>query len=115
MSEKNSHMNPLESRKQLLLAESELNRAQMVEDLTALKSDVNALVDHVKSFKSIASSAAVLVSGLADFQREKPANGDGKSHWLRRLIKGAGLISKLWLAFRPKVRDRKERVGTDSD
>jgi hypothetical protein len=115
MSEKNSHVNPLESRKRLLLAESELNRAQLVEDLGALKSDVNALVDHVKSFKSIASSAAVLVSGLAAFQREKPANGDGKSHWPRRLIKGAGLIFKLWRAFRPKRRDPKEAVGRGSE
>ena len=115
MSEKNSRLSPLESRKRLLLVESELNRVQMLADLGAIRSDVNALVDHVKSFNTIASSAAVLVSGLADFRREKPANGDGKSHWLRRLIKGAGLISRLWLAFRPKGGDRKQGVGRDSD
>ena len=33
MSGKNPRMNPLESRKQLLIAESELNRAQLVQEL----------------------------------------------------------------------------------
>ena len=117
MPEKNSRLNPLESRKRLLLAESELNRVQLAEDLHALRSDVNAVVDRVKSFNSIASSAAGLVSGLASFRRAKTANGDGKSHWPRRLIKGAGLIFRLWLAFRSKGRDRKEEegVGRDAD
>jgi hypothetical protein len=100
MFEKNSRLNPLESRKQLLLAESELNRARMMEDAAALKSDVHGLADRVKSFDSIASTAATLVSGLAGFRREKTANGDGKSHWLRRVIKGASLVSTLWRAFR---------------
>jgi hypothetical protein len=113
MSEKNSRLSPLESRKRLLLAESELNRAQLVEDLGALRSEVDELVDRVKSFNSIVSSAATLVSGLAAFRREKSTDGDGKSHWLRKLIKGAGLISRIWLAFRPKGRDRKEGVRKD--
>jgi hypothetical protein len=115
MPEKNPRLNPLESRKRLLIAESELNRAQMVQDVSALKSDVHALVDHVTSFGSIASTVAGLVSGVAAFRGEIPANGDGKSHWLRRLIKGAGLVSTLWRAFRPKHRDQKEGVGKDQD
>jgi hypothetical protein len=102
MPEKNSRLSPLESRKRLLLAESELNRAQMVQDLGALKSDVSALVDRVKSLDSIASTAGVLISGLAAFRGGKPENGDGKSHWLRRIIKGASLVSTIWRAFRPK-------------
>ena len=104
MSGKSPRLSPLESQKRLLIAESELNRAQMVQDLNALKSDVNALVDRVKSFGSIGSSVATLVSGLAAFQLGKPANGDGKSHWLRRIMRGAGLVSTLWRAFRPKHR-----------
>jgi hypothetical protein len=38
-------MNPLESRKQLLIAESELNRAQLVVDLAALTDGVRTLAD----------------------------------------------------------------------
>jgi hypothetical protein len=109
MFEKNSRLSPRESRKRLLIAESELNRARMMEDAATLKSEVHGLVDRVKSFDSIASIAATLVSGLAGFQREKTANGDGKSHWLRRVIKGAGLVSSLWRAFRSRGgREREE-------
>ncbi len=99
-------MNPLESRKQLLLAESELNRAQLVGDMVALRADVRTLTDRAKSFGSIASSAAVLVAGLAAFQRGKPADAGGKRSWLQIILKGAGLISTLWLAFRSQSRDR---------
>jgi hypothetical protein len=106
MFEKNPRLNPIESRKQLLLAESELNRAQMMERIAALSADVRAIGNRAQSFDSIASSAAVLVSGLSAFRRGKPADTDAKPSWLRNILKGAGLLSNLWLAFRPKGRDR---------
>ena len=99
-------MNPLESRKQLLIAESELNRAQLAGDLAALTAGVRTLTDRAKSLGSIASSAAVLLAGLAAFRRGKLADADGKPSWRRTLLKSAGLISTLWLAFRPRGRDR---------
>jgi hypothetical protein len=106
MFEKNSHLNPLESRKQLLLAESEVNRAQMLADISALSAEVRALNDRATSFGSMASSAAVLVSGLAAFRRGKPPDADAKPSWLRTVLKGAGLVSNLWLALRLKGRNR---------
>jgi hypothetical protein len=59
-------MNPLESRKQLLIAESELNRAQLVQEWQAVADGV---------------------------------------HWLQTLLKGAGLLSTVWQAFRSPGRD----------
>lgn len=106
MFEKKPHLNPLQSRKQMLLAESELNRAQMMEDVAALSAQVRALTDRARSFDAIASSAAVLVSGLSAFQRGKTADGQAKPSWWKTILKGAGLVSNLWLAFRPKERDR---------
>jgi non-ribosomal peptide synthetase component F len=102
MFEKNPRMNSLESRKQLLIAESELNRAQLAGDMAALMADVRMLTDRAKSFSSIASSAAVLVAGLAAFRRGKPVDADAKPSRLQTILKGAGLISTLWLAFRPR-------------
>jgi hypothetical protein len=99
---KNPRMNSLESRKQILIAESELNRAQLVGDMAALTADVRTLTDRAKSFGSIASSAAVLVAGLAAFRRGKPVDADAKPSRLQTILKGAGLISTLWLAFRPR-------------
>lgn len=106
---KNPRMNPLESRKQLLIAESELNRAQLVGDLAALTADLRTLTDRAKSFRAIASSAAVLVAGLAAFRRGKPVDADAKPSWLQTILKGAGLISTLWLAFRSRGRDQKDK------
>jgi len=106
MSGKNPRLKPLQSRKQLLLAESELNRAQMMQDMAALTAEVHALGNRAKSFGSIASSAVVLATGLAAFRRGKVADLDAKPSWVRTVLKGAGLVSNLWLAFRPKGRNR---------
>lgn len=101
---KNPQLSPLESRKQLLLAESELNRAQLVVDMAALSADVCALTDRAKSLGSIASSAAMLVSGLAAFRRSKPVDADAKPSWFKRILRGVGVVSSLWLAFRASGR-----------
>lgn len=95
-------MKSLASRKQLLIAESELNRAQLAGDLAALKTGVCALAGRAKSLGSIASSAMMLVAGLAAFRRGKTVAADAKPSWLQTILKSAGLISTLWLAFRSR-------------
>ena len=106
---KKSRVTPLELRKQLLIAESELNRAQLAGDMTALTEGVRMLTDRAKSFGSIASSAAVLMAGLASFRRGKPADAGAKPSWLQTILKGAGMVSTLWLAFRSQGRDQKDK------
>jgi len=91
-----------------LLAESELNRAQLIGDMTALTAEVRALAGRAKSIGIIASSAAALLAGLAALRRKKAAPADEKPSWLQTIFKGAGLVSSLWLAFRPRPRDRDE-------
>jgi hypothetical protein len=102
-------MNPLQSRKQLLLAESELNRAQLAGDIAALKADVCALTGRARSIGLIASSAAALLAALSAFRRGKPAPDGAKTSWLPTLLKGAGLISTLWMAWRPGERAQKNK------
>jgi hypothetical protein len=102
-------MNSLDSRKQLLIAESELNRAQLAGDMAALTAGVRTITDRAKSFGSIASSAAVLVAGLAAFRRSKPVGAAAKPSWIQTILKGAGLISTLWLACRSPGRGQKDR------
>jgi hypothetical protein len=92
-------MNPLESRKRLLIAESEINRTQLVGDMAALREDVHALTGRAKSLGSIAASAAALVAGLVAFRRSKPAEAAVKPSWLQTILKGAGLVSNLWRAL----------------
>ena len=106
---KKPRLNPLESRKQLLIAESELNRAQLVQEWDAMTAGIRTFTARVKTYGSIASSAAVLVAGLAAFRRGKPVDADAKPSWLQTILKGAGLISTLWLAFRSQGRDQKNK------
>ena len=99
---KEPRLNPLESRKRLLVAESELNRAQLAREWDAMTVGVRTLTGRVKSFGSIVSAVALLVAGLAAFRRGKRVDADVNRSWLQTILKGAGMVSTLWLAFRPK-------------
>ena len=98
-------MNALQSRKQLLISESEFNRAELVKDLAALTTDLGGLTERARSFGALASFAAVLVTGLVAFQRVRTGSAGAKSGWRQTIAKGAGLVSTLWLAFRAPPRN----------
>lgn len=102
-------MSRLESRKQLLIAESELNREQLIEDMIVLTAGVRTLTERAKSFGSLASSAALLVAGVAAFRQAKSAPAAAKPSWLRKILKGAGMVSTIWLASRSGGRDQKDK------
>jgi hypothetical protein len=97
-------VNPLESRKRLLIAESELNRTQLVQEWLALTAGVRTLTGHVKSFGSIASAAALLLAGFAAYRRGKRTEADVKPSWLQTALKGAQAAASIWLAFRARSR-----------
>ena len=90
-------MSPLASRKQLLIAESELNRAHLVRDLQSMDHDIHALAQQVKTAGSIASMAITLLSWL---QFSKTAPAAQKTSWLQTLLKGAEVAASLWSEFR---------------
>ncbi|MEI7728777.1 MAG: hypothetical protein WCO56_04365 [Verrucomicrobiota bacterium] len=97
-------MNPLAPRKQLLLAESELNRAQLVIDMAEVTISVRTLIARAKGIGVFTSVTAALVAGVTAFQGDKPVEAEAKPSWIKTAIKGAGLISTLWLAFRRRPR-----------
>jgi hypothetical protein len=106
---KKSRVTPLELRKQLLIAESELNRAQLVQEWVAMTVGVRTFTDRVKSFGSIASAVALLAAGLVAFRRGKRVDADVKPSWLQTILKGAGMVSTLWLALRAKGHDQENK------
>jgi len=106
---KNPRLNPLAWRKQLLIAESELSRAQWVSDMTALTAGVHTLTAGIKSFGTLASAGALLVTGLAAFRRERSGSPDVRPSWWSTILKGAGLVSTIWLAFRSQGRESGNR------
>jgi hypothetical protein len=91
-------MNPLQSRKQLLIAESELNRAQLVQEWQTMADGVRSVADRARTISSIASTAASLIAG----RRTRFAPGDERPSWWRTLLKGAPLAGLLWSKFRPR-------------
>ena len=95
-------MNSLESRKQILIAESEINRAQLLGEWQAMTDGIRGLSDRVKSVGSIASAAAVLLAGLSAFRRGKSVSTGAKSSWFQSALNGAQLAGSLWLAYRAR-------------
>jgi hypothetical protein len=94
-------MNPLISRKKLLIAESDLNRAQLVQDWQSMTDDAHALARQAGTICSLASAATTLVSGWLSFRRQTSAPAAEKTSWLQNIMKGAQLAGSLWSEFRP--------------
>jgi len=96
-------------RKDLLIAESELNRAQLMEEWEAATEWHRTLSAGARTIGSVASAVALLVSGVRAFRRKRdPKDGSGVS-WLQPLIKGAGLISSLCETYRSRAGGKKNR------
>jgi len=92
-------MNPLQSRKKLLLAESELNRAQLVQELDIVADDFYSLADRARTFATFASATASLVSIITSFRRKTSVPATEKPSWLQTILKSAPLIGSLWSKF----------------
>jgi hypothetical protein len=106
---KKPRVNPLESRRQLLVAESDLNRAQLVQEWGAMTAGVHTLAGRVKTYGSLASVAAMLMAGLAAFRRKKSAPAAERHSWLQTILNGAGLVSAIWQAFRLRDHDHENK------
>ncbi len=100
---KNFQLTPLASRKQLLLMESELNRAQLLNELREFKSEIQQVKDQVQAIGSLASSAAKLsatFSGIGNIFNPGAAGGNGQSSWIAKLLNGLRTGASIWGAIR---------------
>lgn len=95
-------LSPLESRKQLLLAESEFNRDQLSGEWRTMKQGVRDLARHAATLAAWTSSAALVAASVSALRRGPPAPGTPKSSWLQKMLKGARAASAIWLAFRAR-------------
>jgi hypothetical protein len=93
----------------MLVAESDINRAYLLEEWAVLAVGVRAFGRRARSFGSIASTGALLVTGLAAFRRSRSGAGGLKPFWLQTILKGASMASTLWLALRAKRRDQESQ------
>lgn len=102
-------MNALALRKQLLMAESDLNRVQLVQEWQTMTGEVHALADQARTIGSLTSAAALLVAGLASIRSKKNTSADEKPSWLQTIFKGAGLISTFWQSLRSPDRGQPDK------
>ena len=92
-------VSPLESRKRLLIAESELNRARLRQEWQTLAAEAGSLADRARSFANLGSAIIAVVGGFAAFRARKPAPAAAKSSWLQKIASGARLVCSLGAAF----------------
>jgi hypothetical protein len=95
-------ISPLASRKQLLIAESELNRAQMSAEWQTMTRGVFDLIHRTTTTAAWASSAALLVAGVTALRRRPPAPAAAQSSWFHKALNGVRAASALWFAFRSR-------------
>jgi hypothetical protein len=112
---KKTYMSTLESRKQALLAESEVNRIELIKDWEALKDEANRVKKHLRTAGSIASSAAVLATVASLVLRRRPEQPSAPSEnnhahakvpWVAAALNGARVGASLFFKVRSMMRDR---------
>jgi hypothetical protein len=105
-----NNLTPIDSRKQLLLVESELNRVQLINELQELKHEIRHLKEQVETVGAIASSAVKLATTFSSigsaFTRRGPDEKQ-KSSWISTLVNGARAGASLWSAFKSDKSDAK--------
>ena len=92
-------MNKLVSRKQLLIAESDLNRAQLLQDWHTMAAGVRSLAHRANWLATMASETALLVGGLATARHQSSVAARQKPSCLQTILRGARLACSIGLAF----------------
>jgi hypothetical protein len=115
MSGRDSGLNPLELRKRLLIAESELNRAQAVQECHAMTQVTRDFMIRFKSIGSIASTGALLLAGVSAFRRSRAAHRREKASWIQIALRGAQAAGSIWVALRSRRNASPEGDGENSD
>jgi len=100
MSGKASHVSALELRKQLLIAESELNRAHLSDEWRKMTAEITDLADWAKTTAVWSSSSALLMAGLAAFRKRSVVVAREKPSWFQRVSEWLQLANSFWQAFR---------------
>jgi hypothetical protein len=96
-------LTPLAARKQLLLLESDLNRAEFIEAARQWKMAVQDTKQQLTHLGSIVSTAVKLAATVATarrlFSRPSPA---GRKSWLSILSDGMTIATSLWSMLRSR-------------
>lgn len=107
---KKSYLKTLETRKQEILAQSEVNRIELLNEWEIVKADLERVKKNVRAAGSIASSAVVVAAVASLFRRKhEPATTENhtRAPWITAALKGAQAGASLFLKIRSLVRERR--------
>lgn len=93
-------MKTKESLKQLLLAESDLNRLHLMDDVQRLREHCMHSKDRIQGAATLASSALMLLSGWDAYQQSKSAPQSKNHSWQSKLTRGIRLATAVWQVVR---------------
>ncbi|HAM71407.1 MAG TPA: hypothetical protein DCM86_07165 [Verrucomicrobiales bacterium] len=97
-------MNRLEARKRLLIAESELQRAQVAVEAAAVVTRLREFADQGRSALSPTRLVAGLVEAIAGLRRPDPGLPAGASGgWGAAAVQGLGFLWTLWRTVRGRA------------
>jgi hypothetical protein len=100
---KKTRMTSLESRKQLLILESELNRTQLLKDLDELKAETEQLAEQARSLASLVSSATSVCNTVFKVQQAFSGTKEKFPRFFG-VLKGARAGASLWSAVKSWLR-----------
>jgi hypothetical protein len=91
----------LETRRKLLVAESEIYRAQLGRDLETIQANIRLLRDEATTVKSVVSKGVTILSA---FRALRESGRNGGSSFFAKVLRGARFASTVWQTFRPPER-----------
>jgi hypothetical protein len=86
-------------RKELLIAESEINRVQLIDEWRDLTDWPRAVGAQMWSVSSLVSAAVQFVSRLGASRRPADSQNGAKPSWFQTALNGARLVSSAWSQF----------------
>jgi hypothetical protein len=90
----------LQVRKQLLVANADVQREQVGRDLKVMRHALEIIGEQAKSVFFLASIGALAMTGIAGFRRGRVLQPNGRTSVFSRLLAGARIASSLWFALR---------------
>ena len=105
---KKSQLTALALRKQLLLAESELNRKQLIREVEEWKDEFHRSKERLENLGSVASMTAKVAATVATASRVFSGSNGGKRSWIASLFNSATTGTSLWFLFRSFRRKARE-------
>ena len=96
---KNPPVNPHTLLKQLLIAESEINRVQLTQQWRRVVDETRCLAHQAWKVATLGQAAASLISVLDTFRNKKDTPDTTQFPWWNTFLKGIGWVSTFWSEF----------------